>query len=155
MAAPCTTDGTTKRRRGTDRGVAFSGGQMVVARMIAVMYAAVLLAAGSEAEVTYAVLHEFGKSGDGAYPSSPLAMGSDGVLYGATNEGGTGICSGQTGCGVVYSLTPPGTGGGKWTEAVLYSFQGGDDGGLPSGVTVASNRTLYGTTAYGGGGSCS
>jgi hypothetical protein len=76
---------------------------VVGTRMIAVVSAAVLLAAGGEAQVTYAVLHEFGNSGDGAYPSSPLAMGSDGVLYGATNEGGTGICSGRA---VVGWFTP-------------------------------------------------
>ncbi|MGD0360491.1 MAG: choice-of-anchor tandem repeat GloVer-containing protein [Bryobacteraceae bacterium] len=116
--------------------------------------AALALTVAAGAQVKYSVLHEFGGSGDGAFPASGLAMGSSGVLYGVTNQGGTGICSGQEGCGTVYSLTSPGTAEGKWTEKILYSFRGGSDGALPSGVAVGTDGVLYGTTTYGGGGAC-
>ncbi len=127
-----------------------SGRQIVGGAM-----AALALTAAAGAQVKYSVLHEFGGSGDGAFPSSGLAIGSSGVLYGVTNQGGTGVCAGHKGCGTVYSLTPPETAGGKWTEEILYSFQGGNDGALPSGVAVGTDGVLYGTTTYGGSGACS
>ena len=34
--------------------------------------------------------------------------------------------------GNIFSLTPPGAGSTSWTKQVLYSFAGGQDGGLPS-----------------------
>ena len=65
---------------------------------------------------------------DGKYPwTAGVAIGSGPsghpVLYGTTNYGGTTSC--YLGCGTVFSLTPPASPGGSWTEAVLYSFQGG------------------------------
>jgi uncharacterized repeat protein (TIGR03803 family) len=110
----------------------------------------------ASAQATFSVLHNFGASGDGTYPDAPLVMGSDGVLYGVTVEGGTGVCPGVTGCGIVFSLTPPASGAGPWTESVLYNFVGGSsDGALPSGLSMGSDGVLYGTTGYGGSGSCS
>jgi len=43
--------------------------------------------------------------------------------------------------------------GGKWTETVLHSFAGGNDGANPRCelVRVSSSGVLYGTTQYGGG----
>jgi hypothetical protein len=54
------------------------------------------------------------------------------------------------GCGTVFSLTPPASPGGSWTETVLHAFSGGDDGGLPrAGPTIGGSGVLYGsTTAY-------
>jgi uncharacterized repeat protein (TIGR03803 family) len=40
-------------------------------------------------------------------------------------------------------------------ERVLYSFAGGNDGSDPASAPVMIDGTLYGTTLYGGGGSCS
>jgi hypothetical protein len=41
-------------------------------------------------------------------------------------------------------------------ETVLYTFQGGNDGGFPIGNLVFdSSGNLYGVTQFGGGGSCS
>src|ERR1700690_656741 len=41
-------------------------------------------------------------------------------------------------------------------EKVLYSFQGGNDGDDPyAGLILDGSGNLYGTTAYGGTGSCS
>jgi uncharacterized repeat protein (TIGR03803 family) len=96
----------------------------------------------ASAQVAFSVLHNFG-GGDGTYPDAPLVMGSNGVLYGVTDEGGTGICNSGTGCGIVFSLTPPASGAGPWTESVLYNFMGG-----------SSDGALYGTTGYGGSGLC-
>jgi uncharacterized repeat protein (TIGR03803 family) len=87
-----------------------------------------------------------------------LAIDGHGVLYGTTFQGGTGTCPfPATGCGTVYSLAPPASSGGAWTESVLYSFMdNGSDGFYPlAGVVIGSGGVLYGTTgggsAYGGG----
>ena len=101
---------------------------------------------------TEAVLHSFGGS-DGSYPEASVVIGSGGVLYGTTTFGGSGPCS--NGCGTVFSLTPPASPGGAWTEAVLYNFQSGSPlSGSPLGVVIGSAGALYGATSDGGSGSC-
>jgi len=98
---------------------------------------------------TYDVLHDFVGGSDGAFPQGNLVIGSGGVLYGTTDTGGT---SDQ---GTVFSLTPPASSGGSWTERVLYSFAGGSDGAIPlAGVAIAPGGILVGTTEYGGTGAC-
>jgi uncharacterized repeat protein (TIGR03803 family) len=100
---------------------------------------------------TESILYSFTGGSDGGTPASSLLIGSGGVLYGATSWGGTGTCvSDGIGCGTVFSLSPPASLGGSWTEKVLYSF-GGSDGFSPSGpVTIGSGGVLYGTTTEGG-----
>lgn len=104
---------------------------------------------------TETVLYIFQPGNDGAIPTAALAIGAGGVLYGTTYfGGGTAACSG--GCGTVFSLTPPSSAGGTWTEAVLYRFTGSLDGGYPlAGVSIGDTGVLYGTTSYGGSGACS
>jgi uncharacterized repeat protein (TIGR03803 family) len=57
-------------------------------------------------------------------------------------------------------LTPPPTKKGKWQEKVLYRFTGLDGGGIdganPAGPLWfdAATHTLYGSTLYGGAGTC-
>ena len=47
-------------------------------------------------------------------------------------------------CGIVFELSPNGTGG--WTETILYTFQGGADGDTPSaGVILDASGHVYGT----------
>ena len=91
-------------------------------------------------------------------PEGPLAISSTGVLYGTTLSGGSTTCfqkEPQTGCGTVYQLTPPASPRGTWTESVLYKFTDGTDGGYPvAGVAIGAGGALFGTTAYGGTGSC-
>ncbi len=93
--------------------------------------------------------------GDGAGPSGGLVFDSAGNLYGVTGSGGTGDCvllGILLGCGTVYELSPPTQLGDPWTEKVLYSFQGGNDGYVPGGSLVFDkDGNLYGATLFGGG----
>lgn len=44
---------------------------------------------------------------------------------------------------------------GRWSESVLYSFQGTPDGSMSlKGVAMGQNGHLYGTTYFGGNGAC-
>jgi hypothetical protein len=92
---------------------------------------------------------------DGSSPSGGLIADSAGNFYGVTGYGGSGPCvlfGTATGCGTVFELSPPKTEGGKWTERVLYNFQGGNDGDLPTGPLVFDSAgNLYGATEFGGG----
>jgi uncharacterized repeat protein (TIGR03803 family) len=87
---------------------------------------------------TEAVLHHFHGS-DGVLPQAGVVIGPGGVLYGTTNSGGS------SNFGVVFSLTPPASPGGSWTETTLYNFTGGSDGGHPRNLTIGATG-LYGTT---------
>jgi hypothetical protein len=92
---------------------------------------------------------------DGSGPTGRLLADSSGNLYGVTGYGGSGPCvlfGTPTGCGTVYEPSPPKQKGGAWTESVLYNFQGGKDGDLPSGTLVFDKAgNLYGVTLFGGG----
>ncbi|MGA2737677.1 MAG: choice-of-anchor tandem repeat GloVer-containing protein [Bryobacteraceae bacterium] len=100
-------------------------------------------------------LYSFNGGADGGSPLTALAMGSEGVLYGTTSAGGTGTCPSFSGCGTVFSLTPPSSAGESWTETVLHNFAGGSgDGAVPQGVAIGKSGVLYGSTAFGGTGSC-
>ena len=97
---------------------------------------------------TESVLHSFTGGSDGAIPWGGLVLDKAGNLYGTTYKGGGGCSNG--GCGTVFELTPSGSG---WTEKVLYSFQGGSDGGFPyAGLVFDQSGNLYGATLYDGSG---
>jgi uncharacterized repeat protein (TIGR03803 family) len=97
---------------------------------------------------TESVLHLFLGGTDGAYPSGNLVFDGLGNLYGTTQQGGSTVC--QAGCGTVFELTPS---NGDWTESLIYTFQGGNDGVSPfSGLTPDISGNMYGTTEVGGGG---
>ena len=96
------------------------------------------------------VIFKFSGS-DGAVPGGGLVMDKSGNLYGAASFGGNGVCQGQT-CGVIYELSPHP--GGRWTEKLLYQFQGAPDGETPTGtLALDANGNLYGVTTDGGSGS--
>src|ERR1019366_5953849 len=92
-------------------------------------------------------LYKFSGGADGSNPyGATVVFDAAGNLYGTTYGGGGGSCSG--GCGVVYKLTPAGSG---WTESTVYTFTGGADGAAPwAGVTLDQAGNLYGTTSSGG-----
>jgi hypothetical protein len=84
-------------------------------------------------------------------PVQPLWDGH-GNLYGTTKEGGIGrpTCWIQSGCGVIFKMTP--NGDGTWSYHVLHRFASSfTDGQTPGGglvTDVAGN--LYGNTVLGG-----
>ncbi len=92
------------------------------------------------------VLYSFSPGPNGSDPEAEVIFDTAGNLYGTAPQGGQG-CSGL-GCGVVYKLSPSGSG---WVESVLYSFSGENDGGGPyGGLIFDAAANLYGTTVYGG-----
>jgi uncharacterized repeat protein (TIGR03803 family) len=101
---------------------------------------------------TLHAIHGFkGPPNDGASPFGNLTD-VKGVLYGATQQGGTStscpVVSGSTGCGVVFRITTSGK------EQVLYSFEGSPDGDWANTSLLYMNGVLYGTTDNGGSGTC-
>ena len=99
---------------------------------------------------TYTTLYSFTGASDGGQPYlGDLVFDSAGNIYGTTQSGGGQDCFGL-GCGVVFKLSHS---GGGWTETVLYTFTGGNDGANPfNGVTFDRAGNLYGTTVNGGSG---
>lgn len=96
-------------------------------------------------------LFVFSNGSDGGYPTGPLAIDSEGNLYGTTNWGSlTCVPLNGTGCGVVFKLSPQSY--GRWRETILHTFQNdARDGFTPtSGVTFDNTGNLYGTTSDGG-----
>jgi uncharacterized repeat protein (TIGR03803 family) len=86
-------------------------------------------------------LYSFAGGSDSSNPVVPLAIGSDGVLYGAAGGGSFGY-------GSIFSLSPPTTPGGAWTEKVIWSFSGASD--YPAGIIIGEDGVLYGTSCNGG-----
>ncbi len=90
---------------------------------------------------TFTTLHSFGGTNEGAHPTAPVILGTDGNLYGTTYTGAYGQ-------GTVFQLTPGGT------LTTLYSFcaqSGCPDGAQPAaGLMQASDGNFYGTTRIGG-----
>lgn len=98
---------------------------------------------------TLTVLHNFDWS-DGAQPIGEVVFDHAGNIYGTASEGG-GTCTVLSGgCGVVYELSPSGSG---WTESVIFNFnnEGGSAGAVPSGGLIFDAAgNLYGVTWLGG-----
>ena len=99
---------------------------------------------------TLTSLHSF-TSSEG-YPVG-VTLGTDGNLYGVTDEGGTSAnCPGGSyslgGCGTIFKLTPGGT------FSVLYNFDltHGSDPFYP--LTLGSDGNFYGTASDGGSSNC-
>lgn len=113
---------------------------------------------------TETILYNFKGGGgfgpnDGELSVAPLVFDAQGNLYGTTPWGGansSGDCGSEpTGCGVVFELSPNGSGG--WTESVIHNFDSGKgDGFHPTdGLVLDADGNLYGTTTWGGLNSCS
>jgi len=100
---------------------------------------------------TFGTLYSFGAPNDPVFPYAGVVFGPDGTLYGTGSAGGT------HGAGAVFNLQPPphfeANVFAPWTETVLYSFEGGDDGLTPyASVTFDRAGNIYGTTYNGGAG---
>jgi uncharacterized repeat protein (TIGR03803 family) len=89
------------------------------------------------------VLYSFTGGNDGRNPAlGDLIFDQAGNLYGTTSDGGA------YGYGTAFELVPS---QGGWTEKILYSFTGGNDGSQPfAGLIFDNAGNLYGTTVYGG-----
>jgi uncharacterized repeat protein (TIGR03803 family) len=82
--------------------------------------------------------------GDGKWPSAALTLGSDGNLYGVTEQGGYTNLNNKSGFGTVFKVTTNGA------LTTLASFNG-TNGYLPeAGLTLGSDGNFYGTTSFGG-----
>ena len=99
----------------------------------------------------FTLLYNFqGSPNDGVAPiSTPLLPGPSGLFYGATAEGGDGLCRGENRqgfCGVVFTVDTSGN------ETVIHDLQGSPgDGVEPFGNLVQDVQgNLYGATMGGG-----
>lgn len=101
---------------------------------------------------TETILYNFSNNGTDGYAPGGLIFDASGNLYGTTFLGGTGVCKNNTSCGTVFELSP--TAGGGWTETILHNFGGTDGFGPNAGLIVDASGNLYGTTLYGGTGTC-
>jgi len=90
----------------------------------------------------FKVLYSFGGL-DGANPTGLCFEGNTESLYGVTKNGG------DSTRGIVFQLVPNGT---HWTETVVHSFKGGNDGAYPEARPLVDSDTgeVYGTTLAGG-----
>ncbi len=105
----------------------------------------VLIISASSLAQTFAVLHTF-TGDDGSSPFAGVTVDGSGNLYGTTKYGGMTSC--DLGCGIVFQLTPQGSG---WNFAPLYKFAGPSDGKAPiARVVFGPDGRLYGTTLLGG-----
>jgi uncharacterized repeat protein (TIGR03803 family) len=94
---------------------------------------------------TETVLYRF-SGPDGAVPNGGVLLGAGGVLYGSTEYGNTAKA------GVVYSLSPPTSPGGAWTETMLHTFPMTTvwGGPYPGPLAQGPDGVLYGATSLGG-----
>ena len=88
---------------------------------------------------SYTVLYNF-DGPHGASPYSPLIQGSDGNLYGTTQQGGSDLN------GVIFKITTAGA------LTVLHSFGSVTNDGLQpyGGLVLGNDGNFYGTTSEGG-----
>jgi uncharacterized repeat protein (TIGR03803 family) len=97
----------------------------------------------------FATLYAFQGQPDAAFPYGGLIADANGNMYGTTYFGGT------SGAGTVFKIGPAPNARGGWRDTVLYSFEGGADGGNPTSTLVFdAAHNLYGTTSTGGDPGC-
>ena len=97
--------------------------------------------AASNGSWTENVLYNFSGGNDGGFPEAAPVIDNNGSLFGTTFNGGV------FGYGTVFQLSPS---AGAWTETVLYTFTGGNDGAFPQG-SILLYKSGYVSTATEGG----
>jgi len=103
-----------------------------------------LVLAGSSALARESILYQFPGGSGGDDPVSGIVFDNQGNAYGTTYYGGT------YGWGAIFRLEPS---HGGWTQQILYSFLGTNDGFNPVGnLLIDATGNLYGTTESGGNG---
>jgi uncharacterized repeat protein (TIGR03803 family) len=113
-------------------------------RIFGTLLAASLLSHEQTLAQTLTTLYAFTGGSDGSGPSA-VSIGRDYVLYGTTSDGG------QSGCGTIFSLTPPSPAAGTWSKAILYSWEGCYNTSYSS-VVIGPDGELYGTSSNLGSG---
>jgi uncharacterized repeat protein (TIGR03803 family) len=125
-------------------GTTLSGGSSNAGVVFEMVYSS---ASGSYSEK---VLYSFTGAKDGGEPVAALVFDTSSNLYGTTSRGGL------YGSGTAFELVSLGGGTYSPTPTVLHSFAGGTDGATPSATLIVDSLgNLYGTTEFGGEGSCS
>jgi uncharacterized repeat protein (TIGR03803 family) len=91
-------------------------------------------------------IHSFSGS-EGGTPYAGLLLGTDGVFYGTTRDGGS-SSSCSSGCGTIFKVTRTGT------LTTLHNFDASDGASPVAAVIQGTDGDLYGTAEYGGSGAC-
>jgi uncharacterized repeat protein (TIGR03803 family) len=93
----------------------------------------------------FATLYQFQSNADGWSPNAPLTIGTGGMLYGTTLDGGI-----EGGYGSVFRLRPTCKDLGckqiVWSKTILYRFGQCDGAGTNGGLVFDAAGNLYGTT---------
>ncbi len=102
--------------------------------------------ASEDAAWQFQTLHAFTYQGPATTGPGAPVIGANGVLYGTL---------GSYFDGAVYSLTPPATEGGSWTEALIFTASGVNSSNpAPFGNLLAYPGGLYGVACPGYGETC-
>jgi uncharacterized repeat protein (TIGR03803 family) len=107
---------------------------------VLLLCAAMAMAAAAQ---TFDTLVDFNGT-KGAAPYASLVQGTDGNLYGTTDQGGDLTCGAPYGCGTVFRVTPGGT------LTTLHRFESTDGDSPAAQLLLATDGNFYGTTLRGG-----
>ena len=127
-------------------GLSLKGGSMKKSsawKMVCIVFTFCVAAVIASPAQTLTTLHNFAGP-EGATPSAPMVLASDGNFYGTT------IYGGAHSAGAVFKITPSGT------LSLLYSFcsvpgyYGCADGNAPLGMVQGRDGNFYGVADQGG-----
>jgi hypothetical protein len=135
----------TKVRTGKS-SIIFHSHQLIAAFAFALILMVGSFAFAASSEI---VIHQF-TGPDGTDPAGGLLIDAAGNIYGTAQNGGPGTAC-LSGCGVVFMLSPIGS--GHYHYNVIHNFLSGQDGAIPQTTLIMDAAgNLYGTTTQGGDG---